>query len=152
MNRCQVLVSHSTCAATPWYEQAAATLESAAAASAAAVAAGTSATEGGVAAPTAVTAPVATAGAAVGEPQAAQGLARSSSPALGLARSSSPAIPGLPRSSSGAFGSTADALAMLDTNTESATIASLWNFANKHRAVVNALVRTQPALLEGSLR
>ena len=30
--------------------------------------------------------------------------------------------------------------------------ATVWNFANEHRAVVNALVRAQPSLLEGSLR
>jgi E3 ubiquitin-protein ligase HUWE1 len=31
-------------------------------------------------------------------------------------------------------------------------VTSVWNFANEHRSVVNALIRSQPGLIDGSLR
>jgi len=88
------------------------------------------------------------------------GLLRSASPGVGLTINTS----GL-GSSSGAFGSVGDGLGLLAGGGGGGGgggspgrpdgpdgVPSIWNFANKHRVVVNALVRTQPSLLDGSLR
>ena len=114
---------------------------------------------GGVRAPTAA-APAAAATAAADDERATFGLARVASPAFALLRTSSPAPwadagGGLGGSGSG---SVAPSPSQPSRPPKHATengvgdAASFWNFANKHRAVVNALVRTQPSLLDDSLR
>jgi E3 ubiquitin-protein ligase HUWE1 len=88
--------------------------------------------------------------------RAAFGLARVSSPAFGLIRSASAAFGAT--GSDGASGSSGGGGGQSGPESSGGRpddpggVTSVWNFANKHRAVVNALVRTQPALLDGSLR
>ena len=91
----------------------------------------------------------------------ALGLARVASPAFGLIRSATPTLPTLPteqtqfqKSSDRAATSIADVADGSDPvpSDGPGAVPSVWNFANEHRAMVNALVRTQPSLLDGSLR
>ena len=93
--------------------------------------------------------------------RAAFGLSRVTSPAFGLARSATPAAgsgrahptdPSAPRPS-------ADLAPVAEEEADAGAdkdgpggVTSVWNFANEHRSVVNALVRSQPGLLDGSLR
>ena len=93
--------------------------------------------------------------------RAAFGLSRVTSPAFGLARSATPAAgsgrahptdPSAPRPS-------ADLAPVAEEEADAGAdkdgpggVTSVWNFTNEHRSVVNALVRSQPGLLDGSLR
>jgi E3 ubiquitin-protein ligase HUWE1 len=87
------------------------------------------------------------------------GLARVTSPAFGLAGAPNGAGAsggaGAARRLSAASPQTAPTRSTLTARRSDSAVADVWNFANKHRAVVNALVRSQPSLLDetdGSLR
>jgi E3 ubiquitin-protein ligase HUWE1 len=99
--------------------------------------------------------------------RAAFGLSRVTSPAFGLARSATPAngaatAGGRAPHSSGPSASHpggADLAPVAEEEADAGAdkdgpggVTSVWNFTNEHRSVVNALVRSQPGLLDGSLR
>ena len=103
----------------------------------------------------AVHAPLASAPSLDADDRAALGLARVMSPAFGLNRSATPAV----GSASVASVPNAAVSELAPVQEESSVskdgpggVTSVWNFANEHRSVVNALIRSQPGLIDGSLR